>query len=125
MLFVSCYNIFSNAYYSAFGLPTSFNFLLKDNIIEGLFWMDMIFNFCTEYLDEESFKIVDDFRSIFFHYLKGTFIVDLIACLPMELFIRAIHTENSSIESEKIRLFRLVKLLRLPRLAELLNVQRF
>ena len=54
MLFVSCYNIFSNAYYSAFGIPTSYNFFISDNIIEGLFWMDMIFNCCTEFQDEES-----------------------------------------------------------------------
>lgn len=125
MLFVSCYNIFSNAYYSAFGIPTSLNFMISDNVIEGLFWIDMIFCFCTEYLDEESFKVVDDFRSIFMHYIKGTFLVDFIACLPLSLFIGAVNSKTQGIEPEQIRLFRLIKFLRLPRLAELLNVQRF
>ena len=125
MLFVSCYNIFSNAYYSAFGIPTSMKFVISDNIIEGLFWLDMLLMFCTEYLDDETYANVNEFRSIFFHYLKGTFIVDFIACLPITIFIWAIHTESSTFNQEQIRLFRLVKFLRLPRLAALLNVQKF
>jgi hypothetical protein len=34
MLFISCYNIFGNAYYSAFGAPSSTMFLFIDYIVE-------------------------------------------------------------------------------------------
>ena len=46
MLFVSCYNIFGNAYYSAFGKSESWSFFWIDSCVEFLFLLDMIFCFC-------------------------------------------------------------------------------
>ena len=46
MLFVSCYNIFVNAYYSAFGIPTERYYVYVDNFVESLFMLDLIFCFC-------------------------------------------------------------------------------
>ena len=86
LLLISCYNIFSNAYYSAFGVPDSLSFKIVDNFVEGLFWCDLCFCFCQEYLDEETYTIVSDIKKIFKHYLMGTFFVDFLACLPIESF---------------------------------------
>lgn len=58
MLFVSCYNIFVNAYYSAFGIPNTESFVIIDNFVEGLFICDLVFCFCQEYLDEETYSLV-------------------------------------------------------------------
>jgi hypothetical protein len=44
-----------------------------------------------------------------------------LACLPITLF----ETIYLIFESNEVRLFRMLKLLRLPRLAELLNVEKF
>ena len=43
MLLVSCYNIFGNAYYAAFGVPTQFYDVAIDWFVELLFLADMIF----------------------------------------------------------------------------------
>ena len=57
MLFVSCYNIFGNALYSAFGMSDEKYFWYLDNFVETLFLMDMVFCFCQEYLDEETYTV--------------------------------------------------------------------
>ena len=46
MLAVSCYNIFGNAFYSAFGKSDSLTFFIIDYSVEFLFLLDMIFCFC-------------------------------------------------------------------------------
>ena len=58
MLLVSCQNIFANSYYAAFGLPTYSAFNIVDYIIEFLFMCDLLFCFCQEYLDEETYSVV-------------------------------------------------------------------
>jgi hypothetical protein len=116
MLFVSVYNIFVNAFYSAFGIPTTQNFIIVDNLVEGLFICDLCFCFCQEYLDEETYSLVSGIKEIAMHYLKKTFFVDLIACLPITYFLPNVR---------EARLLRLLKLLRLPRLAQLFDVEKF
>ena len=112
MLFVSCYNIFGNAYFSAFEITEDLQFLILDQVVESMFLMDMIFNFCQEYLDEESYMVISDIKVIAKHYMRRSFIFDLLAWIPFEFIFG------------KYRLYRLFKLLRLPRLAELLNVEK-
>jgi len=64
MLIVSCYNIFGNAYYSAFGIPSSLLFVLIDYFVEALFLFDMIFCFFQAYVDEETYSEVNDIKRI-------------------------------------------------------------
>ena len=71
--------------------------------------MDMIFNFLEEYLDEETYTYVSDLKKISLRYLKGKFIYDLLAWLPFDLMIVLFNGKK--------RLFRVLKMLRLPRLA--------
>ena len=118
MLFVSCYNIFVNAFYSAFGIPDTPYFVYVDNFVESLFFFDLIFCFCQEYMDEETYSLVSDLKKIDKNYLRKTIIIDLIAIVPITNFI---PTE----QYQDVRLFRLIKLLRLPRLAQLLDVEKF
>ena len=116
MLIVSCQNIFFNSYYSAFGLPSSKMFNFIDIFIELLFVSDLVFCFCQEYMDDTTFSIEKDFLKIAKHYLKQTFLIDFIACLPITNIIQN--------PGEKTRLWRLAKLLRMPRLAQLLDVEK-
>jgi hypothetical protein len=53
------------------------------------------------------------------HYAKGSFLFDLLANIPFEL----LFTSGGS-QSDNNRLYRLLKLFRVPRLFELLNVDR-
>lgn len=77
--------------------------------MESLFLLDMIFNFLEEYLDEETYTYVSDLKKISLRYLKGKFIYDLLAWLPFDLMIVLFNGKK--------RLFRVLKMLRLPRLA--------
>ena len=114
MLFVSCENTIIQAYYAAFGLPTTTTANIIDLSIEGLFLLDFFFCFCQQYKDEETQSIVTDIKAIAIHYFKGSCIFDLIAIIPFDMFV----------PSETPRLFRVLKLLRVPRLFALLNVER-
>ena len=112
MLFISIYNIFSNAYLSAFGLINSYWFVILDNFVESLYLLDLIFCFLQEYQDEETYTIVRDLKKIAINYLKRSFILDLIAWVPFNYFYSN-------------RLLRLLKLFRIRRLFQLFNVENF
>lgn len=97
------------------------NFL--DYSIEVLFAFDLFFCFCQEYKDEETYTIVSDIKMIAKHYAKGSFIFDLLANIPFELLFTGRKSQVNA-GSDKSRLYRLLKLFRVPRLFELLNVDR-
>jgi hypothetical protein len=117
MLFCSCYNTFVNAYYAAFGVPSGSLQLGMDYFIEFLFLLDICFCFCQEYVDQETYSLVSDIKSIFKHYVMSSFVFDLMAVLPFEVIFRNL--------GDKTRILRLFKWLRVPRLAQLLNKTRF
>ena len=85
----------------------------------------MIFCFCQEYLDEETYTVVTDIKTIAMHYMKRSFIFDLLAWLPLEFIFVDSLISKAADEDDPTRLTRLLKLLRLPRLAQLLDVEKF
>ena len=87
-----------------------------DETVELSFYLDFIFCFLQEYKDEETYTIVSDIKKISKHYIKGSCIFDLLACLPFDRILGR--------KKENTRLYRLFKLFRVPRLLELLNVDR-
>jgi hypothetical protein len=91
-----------------------------------LFAFDLFFCFCQEYKDEETYTIVSDIKLIAKHYAKGSFIFDLLANIPFELLFNRGPKQvvSAAAGSDKSRLYRLLKLFRVPRLFELLNVDR-
>lgn len=52
-------------------------------IIDLIFAADIIVVFCTPYHDE-NFKIIDDRWVISTNYLKGMFIIDVVAVFPFD-----------------------------------------
>ena len=121
MLFAACYNTFSQAYYAAFNRPNNMYYIIIDYSVEVLFVFDFIFCFCQEFKDEETYTIVSDIKKIAKHYMKGSCLFDLLAILPFELLF---ISKLSVTMDEDARLFSLLKLLRVPRLFALLNVDR-
>ena len=59
----------------------SFNYWF-DFTVEYLFLADMVFMFCQEYMDEETYNVVSNFKQIAKHYAKSVFIFDFIAWMP-------------------------------------------
>lgn len=118
MLVVSCYNVFGNAFYAAFGMPHLVWLQIFDNFVEVLFLIDLFCCFCEEYMDEETFTDVSEVKTIAIHYLKSSFIFDVLAILPFEyIFPTSVKPPS--------RLWRLMKLLRIPRLSKLQDVEKF
>lgn len=69
-------------------------------------------------MDEETFTDVSDVKKIAIHYLKSSFIFDVLAILPFEyIFPTSVKPPS--------RLWRLMKLLRIPRLSKLQDVEKF
>lgn len=97
-------------------MPQSRGHITFDYLIEILFLLDICFSFCTEYQDKETYSNVKRIKQIAKNYLGNMFIFDLLAVIPFEWLWPG---------GEKTRLFRLFKWLRVPRLAQLLNVTRF
>ena len=87
--------------------------------------MDFAFCFCQEYNDEETYCLITDIKQIAIHYVKGSCFFDLLAIIPFASLLVDGNTSTTDPKKDNARLFRLIKLLRVPRLFELLNVDRF
>ena len=68
--------------------------------------------------------MVTDIKKIAKHYLKGSCIFDLLANIPFELFFTLGQDKNSESSKKASRMYKMLKFLRIPRLFELLNVDR-
>ena len=72
-------------------------------------------------MDEETFKINSHFQQIAKHYFMKSFFFDFFAWVPIAMLLNLFGRPVG----EKERLFRFLKLLRIPRLAELLDKNKF
>lgn len=57
---------------------------ITDNIIDVLFWFDILVNFRTCYIDIKTDTLIDNPKQISRNYLNGRFWLDLLASLPFE-----------------------------------------
>ncbi|KAL5286114.1 KCNH4 family protein [Megaselia abdita] len=88
--------------------------LVYDMIVEALFFIDIILNFRTTFVSRKG-EVVSDGKAIFYNYLKGWFVVDLLAALPFD-FLNAQNIFDG--EAFHIHLVKLTRLLRLARLLQ-------
>lgn len=93
-----------------------------DNIVNLLFFCDLIINCCSAYTDELG-NLIYSHKKIFINYLKGWMIIDLISCIPFDVLL-----ENSNGDSVKynslLRLFRLPRLYRLVRISKIFKLMQ-
>ena len=62
-------------------------------MIDALFGIDIVLTFFSVYTDED-FVMIEERKEIACTYLKGWFIIDLVAILPLNLLIDAAPTEK-------------------------------
>ncbi|XP_021854938.2 potassium channel SKOR isoform X1 [Spinacia oleracea] len=87
------------AIYSSFFTPMEFGFFrgLPENLFvldivgQIAFLVDIVLQFFVGYRDKQTYRMVYQRPSIAFRYLKSTFVVDLLACLPWDLIYKASH----------------------------------
>ena len=92
ILIIICviYNCFSIPLELSFD-PATFkrpSFGYFHTIIDIAFMLDIVICFRTTYMNEYGKEIID-LKMITMHYIKGTFIIDFIAGIPIELFAKA------------------------------------
>ncbi|CAF3405786.1 unnamed protein product [Rotaria sp. Silwood1] len=85
--------------------------LVVDSIVDVIFFIDIILNFHTTYVHTKSGEVISDPKRIRKTYLKSWFVIDLLACLPYDVF-------NAFQEAEERygSIFSALKVLRLLRL---------
>ena len=101
---------------------TDSSWFLFDTIIDFAFVTDLIINCFTAFVDEEG-KLVTSNKKIFFNYVKGWLIIDMIASFPFNLIQKEI-LDTASASSNAGNYNQILRLLRLPRLYRLLKITR-
>lgn len=87
LILASCINVFTQGFYSAFGNPTDTSSKVIEWLTEVLFSLDLIFCFCQEFNDTETYSLISDIKTIAINYAKGSFLFDLLAILPFNIFL--------------------------------------
>jgi len=84
LLFVALILPYRMAFYDN---DPSIGWMLIWNIINVIFFVDIILTFCTTYTHELTNIEVVNHKNIALKYLKGWFIIDLLSCLPFDIMI--------------------------------------
>lgn len=92
--------------------------LVVDSIVDVVFFVDIILNFHTTFVGTAG-EVVSDPRIIRMNYLKTWFVIDLLSCLPYDVF-NAFQHVNDGISS-LFSALKVVRLLRLGRVARKLD----
>ncbi|XP_074648334.1 voltage-gated delayed rectifier potassium channel KCNH8-like [Tubulanus polymorphus] len=94
--------------------------LVPDITVEVLFIIDIVFNFRTTYVSKSG-QVVYDAKMIAINYIKGWFLLDLLAAVPFDL-LYAFQIGDMG-PAKKIHLLKLARLLRLARLLQ--KIERY
>ena len=69
--------------------------LVVDSIVDVIFFIDIVLNFHTTYVGPGG-EVVSDPKVIRLNYVKSWFIIDLLSCLPYDVFNAFDHDEDVS-----------------------------
>jgi potassium voltage-gated channel Eag-related subfamily H member 2 len=86
-----------------------------DLIVDIMFVVDIIINFRTTYVDPKNNSIVSHPWKIALNYLKGWFLIDLIAAIPFELLLVGNDTQEGGYLIGLLKTARLLRLVRVVR----------
>lgn len=59
--------------------------LVVDSVVDVVFFLDIVLNFHTTYVSQTG-EVISDPKLIRLNYLKSWFIIDLLSCLPYDIF---------------------------------------
>jgi len=123
IIFLSVYNSFQIPFEIAFDPPTmkSTGFYVLNSLIDLVFTLDIVVNFRTTFYDIETGDEVFDWKRTGRAYLKSRFTIDLLSTIPFDN-IALIFTSSSSPVLQLFSLLKLVRVSRLGRIIERMNV---
>mmetsp|Transcript_15224 Transcript_15224/g.20611 ORF Transcript_15224/g.20611 Transcript_15224/m.20611 type:complete len:144 (+) Transcript_15224:554-985(+) len=121
MLLVILYSCITSAFFTAFDFPSEGFIYNMEHFVFGCFTLDIIFNFMRQYQDYKTNSWVTSHSDIAKRYFKsGWFFFDFIATFPFYLLPQE---EDSG--SSNLILFKLLRMIRLPRIKHLFSYARF
>lgn len=97
---------------------------IMNYMVDFLFLIDIIVIFNTALQDEDG-EIIEDRYKIASTYLKGWFLIDLIAIIPFELMFRKGESANLIRYTRIGRMYKMLKLMKLVRLMKLQKNKSF
>ncbi|XP_067144386.1 potassium voltage-gated channel protein eag-like isoform X1 [Centruroides vittatus] len=92
--------------------------LVLDSIVDVIFFIDIVLNFHTTFVGPGG-EVVSDPKIIRMNYLKSWFIIDLLSCLPYDVFNAFDHDEDGI--GSLFSALKVVRLLRLGRVVRKLD----
>lgn len=92
--------------------------LVVDSIVDVIFFIDIVLNFHTTFVGPGG-EVVSDPKVIRTNYLKSWFIIDLLSCLPYDVFNAFDHDEDGI--GSLFSALKVVRLLRLGRVVRKLD----
>ncbi|XP_019759166.1 potassium voltage-gated channel unc-103 isoform X4 [Dendroctonus ponderosae] len=97
--------------------------VIIDLIVDVTFIIDILINFRTTYVSGND-EIVSDPGKIAVHYLKGWFLIDLVAAVPFDLLFFGTDTDEGLVNGQNKQTTTLIGLLKTARLLRLVRVAR-
>ncbi|XP_057668883.1 potassium voltage-gated channel subfamily H member 6 isoform X2 [Diorhabda carinulata] len=88
--------------------------VIIDLIVDVTFIVDILINFRTTYVTGND-EVVSDPVKIAFHYLKGWFLIDLVAAVPFDLLFFGSNTDETTTLIGLLKTARLLRLVRVAR----------
>ncbi|CAH8639471.1 unnamed protein product [Heterobilharzia americana] len=96
------------------------SFLVVDSIVDVIFFIDIVLNFHTTFVGPNG-EVISDATIIRINYLKGWFIVDVLSCLPYDVFNAFQPEATQSTISSLFGALKVVRLLRIGRVTRKLD----
>lgn len=75
--------------------PDDVSLLVADSIVDVIFFIDIVLNFHTTFVGPGG-EVVSDPKVIRMNYLRSWFVIDLLSCLPYDVFNAFDHEEEVS-----------------------------
>ncbi|XP_033641645.1 potassium voltage-gated channel unc-103-like [Asterias rubens] len=100
------------------GLKSSYSepLVVLDLIVDVMFIVDIFINFRTTFIDDVKGEVVSDPPKIAKHYLKGWFVIDVLAAIPFDLILFVVaNDEKTTTTMGLLKSARLLRLLRVAR----------
>ncbi|KDO26603.1 hypothetical protein SPRG_08007 [Saprolegnia parasitica CBS 223.65] len=97
--------------------------IMLDYMVDSIFGVDIVLNFRTGYLDDES-RLVMDAQKIARRYLRFWFWTDVVSTFPIGAVADAMSPSAAQLNATTVSSFQNFKLIRFVRLARLLKLMR-
>ena len=119
--------------YTAVVVPYRISFIYKnddewfiaDTIIDIIFFIDIFVTFNSAYFDHQM-KLINSRRTISLNYLKSWFVIDLVSCIPFQLFIDSSQQFNKLVRISRVpRIMRIMRLFKILKFFRTLNSLEF